>query len=137
MPTVIAKFGTPENVSAPGLDGKAIRFPCAFIDAQHLGTPRQTSETKSVRITVEISGSLMAVWGLKQSDLIKVLFKIAKEHLEKLLKKSEKMERDIKVTVNTYTHKGPCALDPQFIDDPNGATIQVEVTRPIGFIWDS
>ena len=137
MPTVLARFDPPEDVTTAGLDGKAIRFPFAFIEAQHVGTPRQTSETKTERITVEISRTLISIWNLNHADLIKVLFQIAKEHLVKRLGNSKRVGRDVKIQVNTSTHEGPCPFDPQFIEAPNGAADQFEVTRPIGFVWDA
>lgn len=137
MAIVVATFGTPEDVTTPGFDGKSVRFPVALIDAQYLGTPRQTSETKSGRITVEITRSLLAVWALSSADLVKVLFQLAKEHLEKLIKNSEQIGPDVKVEVNSYTHKGPCPFDPQFIEEPRGVTVQLEISRPIGFVWNA
>ncbi len=137
MTISLGQFQTPEDISAPGLDGRAIRFRCLLIDAQKIGTPQQTSETKEIRITVEISDSLIVLSNLKGSDLIKVLFQIAKEHFQKVLKNTPPIERDIKVIVNTYTHKGPCPYDREFIEEPNGATVQIELNRPIGFIWDA
>jgi hypothetical protein len=75
----------------------------------------------------------MAVWRLEKSKLSKVLFQFAKEHLEKMLKQG-KFEPDTKVTLNTGTHKGSCPFDPRFVEEPDGATLEIEVKRSIGFI---
>ncbi len=134
MTSINVKFDTPEVIPNTGFAGEEIRFPYSFIGAQYTGTPRQTAKTENGRIIVDISGTIMAIWKLSQSDLIKVLFQIAKEHLEKSLRNSEQREQDIKVEVNSYTYNDACPYDPQFIEEPDGATIQIEVKRPIGFL---
>jgi hypothetical protein len=48
--------------------------------------------------------------------------------------KQGKFEPDTKVTLNTGTHKGSCPFDPRFVEEPDGATLEIEVKRPIGFI---
>jgi hypothetical protein len=131
MANIVVQFSGPEGISKP--DSEAIKFPFALVSSEYVGTPRQTSETKSGRISVEITGSLMAVWRLEKSKLSKVLFQFAKEHLEKMLKQG-KFEPDTKVTLNTGTHKGSCPFDPRFVEEPDGATLEIEVKRPIGFI---
>lgn len=134
MPVVIATFGKPEDITNPGFDGKVFRFPVALIDCEDLGTPRQPSKTKSVRIRAEVSGSRVKTWGLGDTDLVKVVFEIVKEHLTTALTSGTWQDSDLEVTVNTYTYKGPNPFDPTLIQEPAGAVVEIEVKHPIGFI---
>ena len=134
MPVIVATFSKPENITNPGFDGKVFRFPLTLVDGDDIGTPRQRSKTKSIRIRVEVSGSRVETWGLGQSDLIKVLFEIAKERLTDALGSSASMDGDLEVSVNTHTHKGSSPFDPALIQEPVGAVVEIEIKRSIGFI---
>ena len=134
MSVIVATFTKPEDITNPGFDGKVLRFPLALIDRGDIGTPRQPSKTRSVRIRVEISDSRLKTWGLGETDLRKVLFEIAKEQLTAALSSSAWKGGDLEVTVNTNTHKGPCPFDPALIQEPAGAVVEIEVMRLIGFL---
>ena len=66
--------------------------------------------------------------------MIKVVFEFAKEHLLSVLNSGKWTSGDIELIVNTYTQKGSCPFDPVLIQKPAGAVVELEVTRPIGFI---
>jgi len=134
MPVMIATFGKPEDITNPSFDGKIFRFPLTLIDRNDVGTPRQPSKTKSLRLRVEVSDSRIKTWGLGQCDLIKVVFELAKGHLLSVLNSGKWTSGDIELIVNTYTQKGSCPFDPVLIQKPAGAVVELEVTRPIGFI---
>lgn len=134
MTVAIAQFEKPLEITAPGFDGRSVRFPFTLVDAAYVGTPRQSSQTKSARIVVEASGSLLAVWAVSGTDVERVLFQIAKEHLVSVLEKGLGVGQDLKVLMTTHTHPGPCPFDIALIKDPDGAVVEIEVHRPIGFI---
>lgn len=134
MPVIIATFGKPEDITNPGFDGKVFRFPITVIDRDDIGTPRQSSKTRLLRIRVEISDSRITTWGLGMSDLVKVAFEIARENLTAALHRGASKADDLEVLVNTHTHSGPCPFDPTLIQEPEGAVFEIEVKRPIGFI---
>ena len=77
MITLVAQFGAPQDVTSPGLDGKVFRFSFSAIEAEHIGTPRQSLQTMTGRISVEISDSVIAVWRLSAIELVKALFQVA------------------------------------------------------------
>ncbi len=81
MTVVVVQFGNLSDITTPGFDGRSMRFPFSLVEAQYIGTPQQSFQTKSGRVTVETSGTLLAVWGINDQGLPKVLFQIAKEHL--------------------------------------------------------
>lgn len=135
MSVIVATFGKPDDITNPGFDGKVFRFPVALIDRDDIGAPRQPSKMKSVRIRVEVSDSRIKTWGLEDTDLVKVMFEIAKEHLIATLNLGMWKDSDLEVMVNTYTHKGSCPFDPALIQETAGAVIEIEVKHPIGFIW--
>jgi len=118
----------------PCFDGKVLRFPFSAIEAEHIGTPRQSASTAQGRIAVEASGSLIAVWNLAGRDLVKALFQLAKEHLAGLLQDSGSIAGDIKLVISTYTHPDACPFDIAAIEEPDGAVITLDVSRKIGFI---
>ena len=134
MSVIIAAFDKPEDITNPGFDGKIFRFPVAVIDRDDVGTPRQPSKTKSLRIRAEISRIRIVTWDLAENDLIKVVFEITKEHLAATLNSGAWNGGDLEVTINTYTHKGACPFNPALIQEPVGAVVEIEVKRPIGFI---
>ena len=109
MPVIVAAFGKPEDITNPGFDGKVFRFPVVVIGREDVGTPRQPSKSKSLRIRTEIFDSRITTWGLAQSDLIKVVFEIAKEHLTTTLHSGAWKSGDLDVTINMYTH-GPLSV---------------------------
>ena len=133
MPVLVATFGKPEDITNPGFDGTAFRFPVVVIDGDDIGTPRQPSKAKSLRIRIEVSRSRITAWGLSPGDLLKVAFEIAKEHITKVLNSGVWKGGDLEVKVNTFTHSGPCPFDPALIPVPEGAVAEIEVHRPIGF----
>ena len=135
MTLFVARFGTPEDVTRPGFDGKSIRFPYVVIDREHIDTPRQNSKTIHGRITVEISGSLLdGSWRLPAEHLNKVLFQFAREHLDTLLAKSGSGAGDTSIRVDNYNQPNVCPFDVSLIPEPDGAFVEVEVSRPIGFV---
>ena len=134
MPVIFATFGKPEDITNPGFDGKVFRFPVALIDSDDIGTPRQSSKMMSVRIRAEVSDSRIKTWGLGDTDLVKVVFEIVKEHLIATLNSGAWKGSDLGVMINMSTHKGPCPFDPILIQELDGAVVEIEVKRPIGFI---
>lgn len=127
-------FQKPLEITAPGFDGRSVRFPFTVVDAAYVGTPRHSSQTKPGCIVVEASGTLLAVWAVSGSDVERALFQIAKEHLVSVLEKGIAVGQDLKVFVTTHTYPGPCPFDIALIEDPNGAVVDIDVHRPIGFI---
>lgn len=134
MVLLVVTFGAPQDVGANSLDGKAFRFPFAAIEAQYIGTPRQASQIMQGRITVQASGSLLAVWGISDAGMVKALFQVAKEHLSALLQNSGRVAGEISLVIGSHTHPGPCPFDVEFIEEPHGAVVQLEVSRSIGFL---
>jgi hypothetical protein len=134
MPVIVAEFGKPEDITSPGFDGKVFRFPVALIDRADMGTPRQSSKIKSVRIRAEVAETRIKTWGLGDTDLLKVVFEIVKEHLIATLNSGACKDSDLTVMVNTYTHEGPCPFDPMLIKEPDDVVVEIEVKRQIGII---
>lgn len=134
MPIIIVAFENPEDITGPHLDGKVFRFPVTVINRNDLGKPRQTSKSTSFHIRAEISRSRLTTWGLKEGDLIKVIFEIAKEHLLSEISSGKWNGEDIDVQINTRTYRTACPFDPSLIQEPTGAVFEIEVKRPIGFI---
>ncbi len=130
MPVMIATFGKPEDITDAGLDGKVFRYPVTkLIDRDDIGTSREFSKTKALRVTVKISGTLRAKWPANEQDLIKVMFQVAKEHLINELSSSAWKGDDLEVIT-----KGACVYDPKLIEEPAGGIVEFVGRRPIGFV---
>ncbi len=134
MVHMVAVFGPPQDVSPFNLDGKAYRFPFSLLDAQYIGTPRQSSQTTHGCINVQASGTLLAVWGVSDERMVKALFEVAREHLSVLLEKASRVAGDFSLVIDTNTHPGPCPYNTEHIPELQGAVIEFEVSRPIGFL---
>ena len=134
MAKIMAIFGQPEDITNIGtFEGKIFRFPVTLIDSNDFGTPRQSSKSTSLRIKTSVTASHNG-WGLSDSDLIKVLFEIAKEHLTNHLNSSSSLSSsDLEIAINMSTHKGPCPYEPSMIQEPAGAVVEIEIKRRIGF----
>jgi hypothetical protein len=134
MAKIMAIFGQPEDITNIGtFEGKIFRFPVTLIDMNDFGTPRQSSKSTSLRIKTSVTASHNG-WGLSDSDLIKVLFEIAKEHLTTHLNSSSSLSSsDLEIAINMSTHKGPCPYEPSMIQEPAGAVVEIESKRRIGF----
>jgi hypothetical protein len=130
MPIIVATFGRPEDITPDGDDGKVFRYPVEVIDRNEIGTPRQSSKTKVLRVTVKISNTLRASWPPNESDLIKTLFEVAREHLTNELRAGTWKGNDLEV----ITKERPCPYDPKFIQEPTGAVVEIRVQHRIGFI---
>lgn len=134
MSVIIAAFDNPEDITGPHFRGKIFRFPVTVIDRNDLGTPRQVSKSISFHIRADISRSRLTTWSLKEGDLIKVMFEIAKKNLISAISSGIWNGEDIDVQTNTHTYKGTCPFNPSLIQEPTGAVLEIEVKRPIGFI---
>lgn len=126
MTTIFFKFDTPVDVSPLYLDGVKIRFNFSFIDSEHIGTPRQISETTQCKIVVQAPRSLLDTWSLEGESIERVLFQVAKEHIRSILGKDGILPNEISLEVNTNTHLGRCPFDVELIETPVGATFQIE-----------
>ena len=131
MPTVIVKFGwcREHNIS----DGKQTDFPFELIEDRHVGTPRQSSETRRGCFIVKIVRILSTLWDLEKSQLTKALFQIAKEWLQENLQTTPVIEGNIEILVTTFTHPTQCPYDINLIEEPNGAVVEININRKIGF----
>lgn len=134
MPTLVGRFSKPENITNRGFDGTVLRFTVVILDKSHLGTPREISEAKPVRIRVEISDSRSSSWNLQGEDLEKVLFQFAKEELARVLSVGNVPSTDLAVIINTSTNTGACPFEVEKIQEPNDALVEIQANRRIGFV---
>jgi hypothetical protein len=127
MTAILFKFDTPLDVSPPFLDGVKIRFSFTFINSEYIDTPKQNSETKQGKVSVQASRSLLDTWSLEGEPLQRVLFQIAKEHIRSTLGHSGTLPSDILLKADTNTYPGACPFNPALIKEPAGTVIQIEI----------
>jgi hypothetical protein len=133
MAIVIVKFGQYREYKQSSFEGKQIDFPFEIIEQQYIDTPRQSSNTHRGYLIVKIVGTLVDTWDLEKFQLAKVLFEIAKEWLQENLQTASVIEGNKEIWVTTRTHSTQCPYDINHIEEPNGAVIEIEVNRQIGF----
>jgi hypothetical protein len=132
MPTFVVQFDIAEEITPSPIKGRVFDFPFTVVDRQYLGTPHQSAHTQVGRITVEISATQLALWKLSDANLRKALFQVAIDHLHAETKRTTQLAGNMKVRVKNYPYG--CPFDLQLIDEPSGAVLQLEFTRPIGFV---
>jgi hypothetical protein len=125
---VTVTFREPRDVTPGGLDGKRIAFP---FEVRRPGSGAGLDEVSEHIITVEISGTLLEVWGLERrpqgiSVLSRSLFEYAYETArEKIIEGSlpqlHKIELHIENTPNEYP------FDPAKLTEPKGAFYQIDL----------
>ncbi len=133
MPTILGRFVASTDITNPGFDGRVQRFDVQLIDAAYLNMPRQSSETRTVQVCVEIADSRSSTWDLSGKDLEKVLFQFAKEALTRAASAGN-IPSELRVAINTITHPGACPFSVSLIEDPTGAVVELVCERRIGFI---
>jgi hypothetical protein len=125
-------FGTPKNVTNPGVASTVYRFPFTMVDSDLIGKPEQQRSTSEHRLIVEIS-RWNERWAMSESDYVKVLFEIGRRDVEKKLCDKGSLGKEEKVTITTKTHPGDCPFDPVLIKEPEGYTCTVDIKSSIGF----
>lgn len=117
--TLVASH-SPTNGTPPCLDGVILRFP---FTVTHLGQGALKDSHNEHHVSVEISRTLMAMWGFAHddsdhSDLQKTLFEFARrEAIGLLLNGLLGEHHEIRLMTNTAPPRNP--FDPAKIPDPS------------------
>lgn len=131
--TWVVTFGTPQNLTPNGLDGRELCFPYSAVEEQYIGTPYQSANTVKGRVVVKAAGTLIDPWGLEDHDLVKALYQLAKDKLKDLLQSGGSIASEIKLEVDTFTCPSTCPSGIAAIEEPDGAVIRLK-TRRVGSI---
>jgi hypothetical protein len=102
-----------------------------MVNSKFVGTPEEMARTTQHTLIVGVTGILEACWQIPQHLLPRVLFEYGRRHLkQKVLDKAlSEFEELLLHTRNTET---PCPFDPDRIEDPSGATLEIEhTTKPL------
>lgn len=110
---------------------------CKATPSEFLGTPKEKTETKSWRLQVNITASLVSTWNMhgknSADDLAKVAFHIAKTEIEKQIE-SGNVSGEVTFEANTDNCPKQCPVDPACIQPPIlGAVFEIEIKKKIGF----
>lgn len=109
-------------------DGITYAFEFKCVSKEKIGAPDEQLATKLYHIIVRISGTLIALWNLENDDLIKILYWIAHEAIEK---NPYQIQQDI--DLHTGNTPSTCQYDPKRIIFPGAISFDVEVAKRIGF----
>jgi hypothetical protein len=130
---IVLTFQKPVNVTGPGDDSRSFRFPFNSVTSELIGSPEHKRGTTEHRLIVRATNSRLATWKLQEDDLIKVLFHIGVRAIRQKLDGGDSLQRDENVMVSTVTHPAECPFDPKAIQSPEGAILEIEFRRRIGF----
>ena len=87
----------------------------SFVNTVCLGKPQEESQTQNGYITISISGTLLASWGLNEDELHKVLYKYGYRHIGDLVSKGAPIDR-VGLRLNSNNSPPKCPFDPKEID---------------------
>jgi hypothetical protein len=107
-------------------DASDYLFPYDLVDSTFVGMPEEQNRTLHFDIKVGGTRSLVACWGLNETDLIKVLFEYGKRHIIQKLKDGTLSDEE-ELLLSTSTAEVPCPFDPTRIPSPTGTTIEVDL----------
>lgn len=134
MVRMVVKFKIANEVTRFGFDGRKFSFPFDLVDARYMGTPRESSETMRSCINVQISRSLVDLWRISGSDVEKVLFETAKEHLGGLLVGTGNVTEEINLAIGTNNRPVNIPYNIGHTQYPPIDFIELEVNTPIGLL---
>src|SRR6266511_2533578 len=132
MDTKRIAFGSPKEVTNPGDDSRSFLLPFTYVETNLVGSPEEAGHTSKHRLIVTIANNRLPAWGYSEPDLVKVLFEIGRREVCQRAK-SGTLQRDTMVQVHTGSHSKTSPFDPSRIATPDGATLEVEEERRIGF----
>ena len=112
--------------------GKGILFQYTIVDTIFVNSFDEASHTDINDVTVKISYSQESMWKLKQSELEKVLFEYAKQHI------ASKIEEDVltqheEILLYTYTTPIICPYAPNRIMMSFDKSYEFPVMRSLPF----
>lgn len=124
-------FGKPRDIGPNDLDGVIIRFP---FTVREIGKGASRDIVSEHRVAVQISGTLIAVWGLgtrsgptKNTDLIKTLFEFARRYVETTARAGT-LKKDQQIDLHTANSPSENPFAPSKIPNPEG--FQFELSLP-------
>ena len=102
-------------------------FTFRLVDTELIGSPEEMSRSSHHEITVVVSYSLSSSWNFTDDQQHRVMFEYAKRHIiqkirDGTLRKSEELD------LYTYNVELPCPFDPDRIENPINAEINIEST---------
>jgi adenine-specific DNA-methyltransferase len=87
----------------------------SYVNTDFLGKPQEESQTQSGYIIINISGTLLACWGLNEDELHKVLYKYGNRHIGDLISKGAPIDR-VELGLDSYNSPPQCPFDPNEIN---------------------
>jgi hypothetical protein len=126
----VLTFETPQEL--PGRrEATEYRFPFRMVDSNFVGTPEEMARSTQHTLLVSVSRTLKACWQISQHLLPRILFEYGRRHL-----KQKVLDAALSQSEELFLHTGntetPCPFDPDRIEDPAGATLEIEHTgRPL------
>jgi hypothetical protein len=103
-----------------------------MVDADLTGAPEEAQATTEHRLIVTVANNRLPAWHLADPELVKVLFEIGRRAVTDKVKAGT-LARDERVMVHTASHPRACPYDPSRIREAEGAILEVEEERRMGF----
>lgn len=132
MPLKRLTFSQATEVTNPGDDSRSFLFPFRMVDADLEGAPEEAPATSEHRLIVTVANNRLPAWDLTDSELARVLFEIGHRAVAQKIKAGT-LAREERVMVNTASHPRVCPYDPSRIREPDGAILEIDEERRMGF----
>ena len=97
----------------------------SYVNTDFLGKPQEESQTQNGYIIINISGTLLAGWGLNEDELHKVLYKYGNRHIGDLISKGAPIDR-VELRLDSDNSPPQCPFDPK--------EINIVFNKPINFL---
>lgn len=110
-------FKPPNRGIVPGRDAAELIFPFRLIDTELIGSPEEESRSTYHRISVVVTGSLVACWNLTDDQRLRVMFEYAKRHVVEKIREGTLGEFE-EIDLHTRNVELPCPFDPDRIENP-------------------
>ncbi len=110
-------------------DGFDFLFHFNTVDLKYVGAPEEFRMVDAHHLVVGISGTLLAMWGLEGTPLVKTLFELGKRHLVEKVKDGTLTSKvELQLASSNAPDRAP--FDISRIPDPNGTEVIVHVEKP-------
>lgn len=122
----VLTFETPQELPTRR-DATEYRFPFRMVDSNFVGAPEEMARSTQHTLIVGVSRTLEACWQLPKHLLPRILFEYGRRHIkQKILDKA--LSQSEELFLHTGNAETSCPFDPNRIEDPSGATLEIEHT---------
>ena len=122
--TYEVRFLKQRDITKSSADGHTIVFPYSLRELP--GPDGEGGQQGDCKVTVSISGTLEASWGLADADVIKAAFQIGQQKLKSEMQ-AGRVGEPVECVANGANSPVDCPFNPEEIPSPEGTVLKVLV----------